>query len=477
MSRLLRSAIAALIAACLFTTVAEARQLAGVTDIDIQRLQDSVYLTERDVAQLRTRDAGRADSLQAELDELRDEVIYLKVKLRKERGLARTEYNDVRDRIDAVRVRTRPTPVTTAAPAPAPAAPPAPVTTAPAPAPARTPAPAPASTAVNPRELPSGTEFDVRWTEQRLSVVLFEGRVSVLPETQRPSAEGISMQAGERLYFAQPALAVKSSSSLDREEAWIAGRAVFENRRLLLRGFAQDRGERAPGKHADLRRVHRAHLRGGAREGDIDAAAGVPEDRELDPRAPRGERRERQAHADHVFGKHDAFVVEACRMGGAIEQHAQPRGGRLHELPARIGEAPRGRPNNLVPLVSRTAYGEFDEVPIFGNDWPTPDGTGVRDYLHVDDLAEGHVAALAYLATHQGEVTLNLGVGRGYSVLEVIAAFERACGRKVTKRFAPRREGDVACIYADPSRAHALLGWQRRPIARVRLLLDGMLEW
>jgi UDP-glucose 4-epimerase len=125
-----------------------------------------------------------------------------------------------------------------------------------------------------------------------------------------------------------------------------------------------------------------------------------------------------------------------------------------------IGEAPRGRPNNLVPLVSRTAYGEFDEVPIFGNDWPTPDGTGVRDYLHVDDLAEGHVAALAYLATHQGEVTLNLGVGRGYSVLEVIAAFERACGRKVTKRFAPRREGDVACIYADPSRAHALLGWK-----------------
>jgi UDP-glucose 4-epimerase len=125
-----------------------------------------------------------------------------------------------------------------------------------------------------------------------------------------------------------------------------------------------------------------------------------------------------------------------------------------------IGEAPRGRPNNLVPLVSRTAAGEFDEVPIFGTDWPTPDGTGVRDYLHVDDLAEGHVAALRYLATHAGEVTINLGVGRGYSVLEVIAAFERACGRTVTKRFAPRRAGDVATIYADPSRALALLGWR-----------------
>jgi UDP-glucose 4-epimerase len=125
-----------------------------------------------------------------------------------------------------------------------------------------------------------------------------------------------------------------------------------------------------------------------------------------------------------------------------------------------LGEAPRGRPNNLVPLISRTAAGAFDDVPIFGNDWPTPDGTGIRDYLHVDDLAEGHVAALRYLAAHAGVVAVNLGVGRGYSVLEVVAAFERACGRTVTKRIAPRRAGDVACIYADPSRAQALFGWR-----------------
>jgi UDP-glucose 4-epimerase len=124
-----------------------------------------------------------------------------------------------------------------------------------------------------------------------------------------------------------------------------------------------------------------------------------------------------------------------------------------------IGEAPRGRPNNLVPLLCRTAAGEFDDVPIYGNDWPTPDGTGVRDYLHVEDLAEGHVAALAYLQAHAGEVTVNLGIGRGHSVLEVVSAFERACGRKVTRRFAPRRAGDVACIYADPSLAQRLLGW------------------
>jgi UDP-glucose 4-epimerase len=127
-----------------------------------------------------------------------------------------------------------------------------------------------------------------------------------------------------------------------------------------------------------------------------------------------------------------------------------------------IGEAPSGRPNNLVPLLCRTAAGEFAEVPIFGNDWPTPDGTGVRDYLHVEDLAEGHVAALQYLMKQAGEVTLNLGVGRGYSVLEVVGAFERACGRKVTKTLAPRRLGDVACVYADATRARELIGWHAR---------------
>ncbi|MEP7062938.1 MAG: UDP-glucose 4-epimerase GalE [Betaproteobacteria bacterium] len=126
---------------------------------------------------------------------------------------------------------------------------------------------------------------------------------------------------------------------------------------------------------------------------------------------------------------------------------------------AQIGEAPRGRPNNLVPLLCRIASGEFAELSIFGSDWPTPDGSGVRDYIHIDDLAQGHLAALDVLARREGAMTLNLGVGSGHSVLEVVAAFERACGRTIAKKFMPRRPGDVACVYADIGRAEQMLGW------------------
>ncbi len=127
---------------------------------------------------------------------------------------------------------------------------------------------------------------------------------------------------------------------------------------------------------------------------------------------------------------------------------------------ATIGEAPRGKPNNLVPLLCRIAGGEFSDLSIYGSDWPTPDGTGVRDYIHVDDLAQGHVAALDLLARREGAVTLNLGMGRGHSVLEVVAAFEKACGRSIAKSFAPRRPGDVACYYADVALAEQMLGWR-----------------
>ena len=140
----------------------------------------------------------------------------------------------------------------------------------------------------------------------------------------------------------------------------------------------------------------------------------------------------------------------------ALLRYFNPAGAHTSAL---IGEAPRGRPNNLVPFVQRTAAGEYGEIGVFGTDWPTPDGTGVRDYLHVDDLAEGHVAAIDYLDGHTGAVTVNLGVGRGFSVLEVVAAFERACGRPLPKTFLPRREGDVACVYSDATRARNLLGW------------------
>jgi len=127
-----------------------------------------------------------------------------------------------------------------------------------------------------------------------------------------------------------------------------------------------------------------------------------------------------------------------------------------------IGEAPSRAPNNLVPILAEVALGRRPQIEIFGDDYPTPDGTGVRDYIHVTDLADGHVAALRYLAKATGAVTLNLGLGHGSSVREVVAAFERACGRRLPQRVAPRRPGDVACYYADPARANALLEWRAR---------------
>ena len=126
----------------------------------------------------------------------------------------------------------------------------------------------------------------------------------------------------------------------------------------------------------------------------------------------------------------------------------------------KIGEDPQGIPNNLVPFISQVAVGRRDSLSIFGNDWPTPDGTGVRDYIHVVDLVRGHLAALEYLANTQGCHTWNLGTGRGYSVREVIGAFERACDQEIPVKIAPRRAGDVAECYADPSRANTALNWR-----------------
>ena len=127
-----------------------------------------------------------------------------------------------------------------------------------------------------------------------------------------------------------------------------------------------------------------------------------------------------------------------------------------------IGEDPNGIPNNLLPYVARVAHGRLPKVRVFGNDYPTPDGTGVRDYIHVMDLAEGHVKALPYVTTHPGWIAINLGCGRGYSVLEVIRAFEKASGQKIPFEIVPRREGDIAANWGDPSRAEKLLGWRAR---------------
>ncbi|TMH64540.1 MAG: UDP-glucose 4-epimerase GalE [Betaproteobacteria bacterium] len=125
-----------------------------------------------------------------------------------------------------------------------------------------------------------------------------------------------------------------------------------------------------------------------------------------------------------------------------------------------IGEAPSNAPNNLVPILADVAAGRRACVDVFGDDYATADGTGVRDYIHVTDLAAGHMAALTHLVRQTGVITLNLGMGRGCSVLEVIAAFERACGKPLPRRAARRRPGDIATCYADPARANALLGWR-----------------
>ena len=125
-----------------------------------------------------------------------------------------------------------------------------------------------------------------------------------------------------------------------------------------------------------------------------------------------------------------------------------------------IGEDPRGIPNNLMPYVAQVAVGKRAHLNVFGNDYDTPDGTGVRDYIHVCDLAEGHVAALRYLDAQQRSLTVNLGTGQGYSVVDVAQAYERASGQSIPLVYAPRRAGDVAACYADPTLAQTLMGWK-----------------
>lgn len=126
----------------------------------------------------------------------------------------------------------------------------------------------------------------------------------------------------------------------------------------------------------------------------------------------------------------------------------------------RIGEDPNGIPNNLVPYIARVAVGKYSHLRVFGNDYPTPDGTGIRDYIHVVDLAIGHLRALERLSRNPGLATYNLGTGRGYSVLEVVAAFEKACGKSIPYRVIERRPGDIAACFADPSKARQELGWR-----------------
>ena len=125
-----------------------------------------------------------------------------------------------------------------------------------------------------------------------------------------------------------------------------------------------------------------------------------------------------------------------------------------------IGEDPRGIPNNLMPFITQVAVGRREKLSVFGNDYDTPDGTGVRDYIHVVDLAKGHVAAVRYVAEHTGCEVFNLGTGTGYSVLDMVKAFNEANGLDIPYAIAPRRPGDIATCYADPGKSEKLLGWR-----------------
>lgn len=127
-----------------------------------------------------------------------------------------------------------------------------------------------------------------------------------------------------------------------------------------------------------------------------------------------------------------------------------------------IGEKPNGIPNNIMPYIMKVAAGEYDHLNVFGDDYDTVDGTGVRDYIHVVDLADGHLAALTYAREHAGAEAVNLGTGKGTSVLQLVTAFEKASGKKVPYVITGRREGDIASCYADVSKAKKLLGWQAK---------------
>ncbi|MER1966896.1 UDP-glucose 4-epimerase GalE [Castellaniella sp. GW247-6E4] len=161
------------------------------------------------------------------------------------------------------------------------------------------------------------------------------------------------------------------------------------------------------------------------------------------------------------------LVASDPRWSIALLRYFNPVGAHPSGL---IGEDPDGIPNNLLPYITQVAVGRLERLAVFGDDYPTIDGTGVRDYIHVVDLARGHLAALGFLSTHPGIHAWNLGTGTGYSVLQIIEAFERASGRPVPYTIAPRRPGDVAQCWSDPAKAMRELGW------RATLGLDRMME-
>ncbi len=157
----------------------------------------------------------------------------------------------------------------------------------------------------------------------------------------------------------------------------------------------------------------------------------------------------------------ERMLIDLCHAdrewGAVLLRYFNPLGAHKSGL---IGEDPQGIPNNLMPYICKVACGALEKLSVYGDDYPTPDGTGIRDYIHVEDLADGHLKALDYIQKHTGASAFNLGTGKGYSVLEVVKAFEKASGQKVPYVIAARRAGDVAVGYADPAKANRELGWQ-----------------
>lgn len=170
-------------------------------------------------------------------------------------------------------------------------------------------------------------------------------------------------------------------------------------------------------------------------------------------------------HATNPYGASKLHIEDMlrdlhtadARWNIALLRYFNPVGAHESGL---IGEDPNGIPNNLMPFIAQVAVGKRDEIKVFGDDYPTPDGTGVRDYIHVMDLAQGHLDALTVLKDSGGLMTTNLGTGRGYSVLEMIRAFSKAANREIPYTITARRPGDIATCYADPTHAKETLGWQ-----------------
>ena len=171
--------------------------------------------------------------------------------------------------------------------------------------------------------------------------------------------------------------------------------------------------------------------------------------------------------ATNPYGRTKLFVEEILRdlqlsdaeWSVALLRYFNPVGAHASGT---IGEDPNGIPNNLMPFIAQTAVGKRDCLSVFGGDYDTSDGTGVRDYIHVVDLADGHLKALNYLDDNSGVLTVNLGTGNGYSVLEMVKAFEKASGKEVIYKIVPRRAGDIAKCFADPSYAKKVLGWEAK---------------